>query len=133
MYESLNFDFETLQGQRVIAIRGTRLEADEVARSRCNELALHLEEVVLLVSVNKDTDEVIVTTCADGASLPGPHEWTDIEVLKEYVGYELGWSWIARNYLGYADTLMLSFSGIEPEIALCAVASALWIYRLTRI
>ena len=133
MHEPLNFDFETLHGQRVTAIRGTRLEADEVGRSRCNELALHLEDTVLLVSVNIDTDEVIVMTCADASSLTSANEWTEIEALKEYVGYELGWSWIARNYLGYADTLMLSFSGIEPEIALCAVASTLWIYRLTRI
>jgi hypothetical protein len=131
MSEPLDFDFENLHGQCVTAIKGANLQLDEVGRSRYQELVIVLEQGVLHLSVNTDTDEVIVRTDADAASLAG--FWVDVDVLKEYLGYELGWCWVARSYLGYADTLMVSFSGIEPEIAVCAVASRLWIYRMTRI
>ena len=85
------------------------------------------------VSVNVDTDEVIVREYPDASSLEAPLEWKNIDTLKEFVGYELGWCWIARNYLGYADTFMLSFADIEPELALVGIAPSLYIYRLTRI
>ena len=85
------------------------------------------------VSVNSDTDEVIVSAYPDASAIDSSQEWKNIATLKEYVGYELGWCWIARNYLGYADTFMLSFAGIEPEVALVGTASSLYIYRLTRI
>lgn len=90
-------------------------QVDQAARSKCDELALHLEQGVIHVSVNVDTDEVIVRAYPDASSLEVPLEWKNIDTLKEYVGYELGWCWIARNYLGYADTYMLSFADIEPD------------------
>ena len=133
MSEPLNFDWESVHGQRVTAIKGTKLRVDEVARSRCDELALHLEHGVVHVSVNIDTDEVIVRAYPDASAFDGSLEWKNIDILTEYVGYELGWCWIARNYLGYADTFMLSFAGIEPEVTLVGIASSLYIYRLTRI
>ena len=133
MSEPLNFDWESVQGQLVVSIEGANLQLDQVARSRCEDLALRLEQGVVHVSVNIDTDEVIVRAYPDASALDGSKEWKNIDILKEYVGYELGWCWIARNYLGYADTFMLSFAGIEPEVALVAMASSLHVYRLTRI
>ena len=134
MSEPLNFDWESVHGQRVTAIEGINLRVDQVARSRYDELALHLEQgVVVHVSVNIDTDEVIVRAYPDTSTLDSSLEWKNVDVLKEYVGYELGWCWIARNYLGYADTFTLSFAGIEPEVTLVGMASSLYIYRLTRI
>ena len=133
MSEPLDFDWESVHGQRVTAIEATNLQVDHVARSRCDELALHLEQGVVHVSVNIDTDEVIVRAHPDESALDSSLEWKPIDALKEYVGYELGWCWIARNYLGYADTFTLSFAGIEPEVALVGMGSSLYIYRLTRI
>ena len=133
MSEPLDFDWESVQGQRVVSIEGTNLQLDQVARTQCEDLALHLERGVVHVCVNADTDEVIVRAYPDASALDSSREWKHIDTLKEYVGYELGWCWIARNYLGYADTLMLSFAGIEPEVALVGMASSLHIYRLTRI
>ena len=133
MSEPLDFDWESVQGQRVLSIQGTNLELDHVARSQCEDLALHLDRSVVHVSVNADTDEVIVRAYPDTRALDRSREWKNIDTLKEYVGYELGWCWVARNYLGYADTFMLSFAGIEPEVALVGMASSLTIYRLTRI
>jgi len=133
MSEPLNFDWESVHGQRVTAIEGTNLQVDHVARSKCDELALHLEQGVVHVSVSIDTDEVIVRAYPDASAVDRSLEWKNVDTLKEYVGYELGWCWIARNYLGYADTFMLSFAGIEPEVTLVGMASSLYIYRLTRI
>jgi len=128
MSEPLSFDWESVQGQRVTAIEGINLQLDQVARTHCDALMLRLDNGVLHVSVNADTDEVVVKDSDDAGK-----DWAPVEALKEYVGYELGWCWIARNYLGYADALMLSFAGIDPEIALVGIASSLQIYRLTRI
>lgn len=133
MSEPLDFDWESVHGQRVTAILGTDLQLDQVARSTCEELALHLEHGVIHVGVDRDTDEVIVHAYPDASALVASAQWKAIDTLKEYVGYELGWCWIARNHLGYADTFMLSFAGIEPEVAFVAMASALHIYRLTKI
>lgn len=133
MSELLNFDWESLQGQRVTAIEGTNLRVDEVARLSCDELVLHLEQGIIHVSVNTDTDEVIVHAYPNANALKGSRAWKAVDTLREYVSYELGWCWIARNYLGYADTFMMSFAGIEPEVALVGMASSLQIFRLTRI
>ena len=133
MSDALNFDWESVHGHRVLSIQGTNLQLDQVARSQCEDLALHLEQGIVHVSVNAHTDEVIVRAYPHGSALDNSKEWKNIDTLKEYIGYELGWCWIARNYLGYADTFMVSFAGIEPEVALVAMASSLYVYRLTKI
>jgi hypothetical protein len=133
-YGPLNFDFEPLRGQRVISIEGTKVRRDREGCTICDDVALSLQEISLLVSVNLDTDEIILQLSKDpGSVVEAPATWTMLEPLNDYVGRELGWCWVGRNYLGYADTLVLSFSGIEPDIALCGLASSLWFYKIRRV
>jgi hypothetical protein len=123
-----------LRGQRVNSIQGTRVRQDKDGFSICDEVAVSLQETSLLVSVNLDTDEIILQQSKDvGSLVEVPSTLTTLEPLNEYVGRELGWRWVGRNYLGYADTFVLSFSGIEPEIALCGTASSLWVYKIRRV
>jgi hypothetical protein len=48
-------------------------------------------------------------------------------------GSEIGWIWSAKNSMGYSDMIALSFSGIEPDIAIVVAASKLNLYRINRI
>jgi hypothetical protein len=66
-------------------------------------------------------------------SLVNDEIWLDIDTLSSFVGSEIGWLWLSKNWMGYVDMATLSFAGIEPTIALVGAASKLSIYRLHKI
>jgi len=98
------------------------------------EVALCLERETLLISVNPSTDEIILESSSDRDTLLGPaRRWVSMSSLSQYVGKELGWSWMARDYRGYADLFILSFDAVWPQIAFCGAASSLWIYEMRQL
>jgi uncharacterized protein DUF6334 len=133
-HDLLNFDYELLHGQRVTSIKGSGVQRGKDGSTVCEKVAVLLERTALIISVNEDTDEVVVQE-AEGLWILAGHSssWTNLELLSEYLGRELGWCWVGRNYRGYADTFVLSFSGLEPEIAFCGVASSLWFYKMNKV
>lgn len=55
-------------------------------------------------------------------------EWSnanDSETWRMCIGKDFGWAWIAINQEDALDGLLLSFSGIMPQVFLTAVASSL--------
>ena len=86
------------------------------------------------IEVDTGTDEVLVlldkrtvgsrTTAASRARL-------DRGCLAELVGKRLGWSWTCYNSQGYRDAVMLSVSGVVPNVIFYAIASALCVSRVS--
>jgi hypothetical protein len=133
MKDPLNFDYDLLHAQRLVSIMGC---GAKVAKDglKVDKVAVCLQRSTLLISVNEDTDEIVLKVSEDKRAILGPaRRWKSLEPLTQYVGKELGWCWTARNYKGYADLFILSFHGIEPQIVFCGIASSLWIYRMKRI
>ena len=124
-------DYDTLHSQRLVSVRGRNTHRMSNGSTSCDALAFCLERDVLVVTVNADTDEVELAR-TDLEVVSNQDTWKNVVVLGEFLGKELGWCWIGRNYRGYADTLTLSFSGLDPELSLCGEGSALSIYKLQR-
>jgi Family of unknown function (DUF6334) len=133
MKDPLNFDYDLVLGQRVASIMGcgTKVGKDGI---NVDKVAVCMERSTLLISIDGDTDEIVLKVSEDRRAILAPaRSWKSFEPLATYVGKELGWCWRARNYKGYDDSFILSFHGIEPQIVFCAIASSLWIYMMKRI
>jgi len=118
----LQFDYEEVHGQTVTKVLGRR---DRPAG--WESIALIVEDRAVVLRVDPDTDELIVTL--EDASHLASHR-AEVEELSEFVGSALGWCWIGRNYRGYLDMFTLSFSGIEPQICFVGEASMLTIRHI---
>ena len=133
MGTSSQFDYGLLNGQRVESIMGLGVDNGK-AGLNAEEVALCLERETLLISVNPSTDEIILESSSDRDTPLGPaRRWVSMSSLSQYVGKELGWSWMARDYRGYADLFILSFDAVWPQIAFCGAASSLWIYEMRQL
>jgi hypothetical protein len=134
LYDPLNFDYELLHGQRIVAIRASGIKTfASDASTVCDEVAICLTDSALVVSVDLDTDQIKLQRIDDPEALAGLSAWDTFELLQDYVGQELGWCWVGRNYRGYADTFVMSFAGIEPQVALVGAASTLLFYKMLKV
>jgi uncharacterized protein DUF6334 len=132
MKTPLNFDYDLLHEQRLASIMGYGAKAAK-GGINVDKVAVCLERTTLLISIDEDTDEIVLTVSEDKRSLLGSsRSWKSLAPLTKYVGKELGWCWTARNYKGYSDLFILSFHGIEPQVMFCGIASGLWIYKMRR-
>jgi hypothetical protein len=134
LHDPLEFDYDLLHGQRVVSIKGCKVRRSRDGSTVCDKAVICLERIAFIIAVKEDTDEITLQREEDpGVPFQSSGGWKDLELLSKYVGRELGWCWVGRNYRGYADMFILSFAGVEPEIAFCGVASSLWIYRMQKI
>lgn len=129
--EILGFDYEPIQGQRLRRVLGNApLNCDD-GSVVFDDIRLHLDKCSLVFSVDLDTDEIICTLFNETDD--EDTTWVDVNALAPYINSDIGWLWVGRNWLGYADTVTLSFAGIEPSLMLVGVASKLNLYRLDKL
>jgi len=119
----LEFDWETLEGEAVLSVVGQ----PGVPRSDGSlcwwSVAFVLQRTSVVLTVNNDTDEIVVTLRENLPQDDGP--WLDVEPLSSVVGRKLGWCWLGWNYRGYRDTFTVGFDGIDPAYMFVAMASAM--------
>lgn len=123
-------EYEDFNGEIVTAIDCSKdessIEAEhlyfEYVRFWCDDK--HLE-----FTVNNDTDEIILTMRWNHFVLRESAEAAS--ELEHLVGRKLGWCWLAHNYLGYQDIALISFSGLEPQLALVGEGSYIKLFWLT--
>lgn len=130
----IEFDYELVQGQRLKqAVGRVPLICDDGSRV-FDEIELILEKCSLRFVVDGDTDEVICVK-AEGKleSQPVGEPLENVAALSRYLNTEIGWLWVGKNWLGYADMAVLSFAGIEPTVMLVGVASKLNLYRVDKL
>lgn len=90
-----------------------------------SRLAFDFGSTTLQVEAIADDDTVAISlrnrpTAQDGeidASTRQP--WCDL------IGKEFGWGWVTINQQGYLDGVLLSFSGITPQVVINVIASSL--------
>lgn len=115
----------------------TIVDAYAIRWARSKEYAaahLILDKGRCRIEVDIDRDEVLVFldkrhvgTRAAAAS----RARLDRGCLAKLVGKQLGWSWTCYNSQGYRDAVMLSISGVIPDVVFYAIASRLYISRVS--
>ena len=129
--EILGFDYEPIQGQRLIRALGKVPLSCDDGSVVFDDVRLHLDKCSLSFSVDLDTDEIISTLSKETHDEDAT--WVDVNALAPYINSDIGWLWVGRNWLGYADMVTISFSGIEPRLMLVGVASKINLYRLDKL
>jgi hypothetical protein len=123
---SLPFDIDLAQGRVVTAVLAQHDGADHWWA-----VALILGSDALVVEVDRDTDEVVLTY---GAVPTFEDElWRPANLLSEFIGQSLGWCWLGRNSQGYVDSFSISLSdGVWLDFCFVGAASSLTCRRLSR-
>ncbi|WP_419724227.1 DUF6334 family protein [Sphingomonas sp. HT-1] len=118
----LQFDYEEVHGRTVSGVVGRR-----DGPAGWDSIALVVEHRAVVLRVDPDTDEVVVTL-EDASDLASG--WIEVAEIADAIGSTLGWCWIGRNYRGYLDMFTLSSSGIDPQICFLGEASTLTIKHI---
>ncbi len=118
----LQFDYEEVHGRTVSGVVGRR-----DGPAGWDSIAFVVEHRAVVLRVDPDTDEVVVTL-EDASDLASG--WIEVAEVADAIGSTLGWCWIGRNYRGYLDMFTLSFSGIDPQICFLGEASTLTIKHI---
>jgi hypothetical protein len=126
------FNYEPVQGQRLERAEGSAPVIYDDGGVGYDSIRLILERCCLLMTVDDDTDEVFITL-ENKTEVDGGVQWRKVAFLDGYIGSEIGWLWRARNWMGYADMIALSLSGIDPKVAIVGAASKLSLYRIDRL
>jgi hypothetical protein len=131
----LHFDWEEeeIHGATIIGVMG---QPDYLPNGDISwwRLAILLGDKAIRISVNNDTDELIVTLEStvlpiEGEPLDLP--WINVAPLAALVGRELGWCWIGRNSQGYLDAFTIAIDGIDPDYMFVGIASSVDIRKIT--
>ncbi len=111
--EMLKFDYEKIHGKTITAVHGENARVMNDGRFDCDRIVIDVAAAALEISVNIDTDELIIElheprkNTADALS--------NIDDRLNLVGRTLGWAWTAKNYRGYDDAFMLALGDVVPE------------------
>ena len=129
----LQFDWDDVHGSPVVAILGdSEQRMNDGSLAWCS-VAIVLASRAVILSVNEDTDEIIVSL-GDANAVQGG-AWRPVAGLQFLVGEALAWCWIGRNWRGYLDAFTLAFGGfapdaLEPRVMFVGEASSLTCHLL---
>lgn len=108
---SLNFDWELVSGSRVVSVLGRHERQMTDAAFAWDEIAIVLGESAVVLTVNVDTDEIVVNLSA----VPTGDDWLEIVPLNRFVTKHLGSCWEVTNYRGYSDGFIVAFGDVLPD------------------
>lgn len=127
----LQFDWEEVDGANVTAVLATGSRVMSDGSLCCEQIAIVVGAKAVVMRVNDDTDEVIVSL-EDAATLSDA-SWQTLDPLVEISSRRLGWCWEGRNYRGYLDTFTIALQGIDPSYVFTGAGSALQCARVTSV
>lgn len=134
-----SFDWDRVDGQRVEAVLARKPRLLNNGTTAADAIYLCVAGLTIIINVNIDTDELALTL-TEG---PPPRRLSPLTPLRDLVGRPLGWAWEGRNYRGYQDTFLVSFSGypvddprhdrtspLDPDVMFIGCGSSVQIARL---
>jgi hypothetical protein len=128
----IDFDFDLVQDQIIRDVRGCSRAVLNDQSLQYDQVVLVLERHALAITVNQDTDELLVRLCIVSEATYDV-ALVDIPELQDCVGKHLGWCWEGRNSQGYWDMFTVSVSGIEPNFCFVGMASSVHLRRVRAI
>jgi hypothetical protein len=118
----LQFDYDEVHGSVATAVLGRR---EGVAG--WHGIAVVIGDRALMLRIDPNTDEITV----DLEAAPEANtDWIAVTEMSDFIGSELGWCWVGRNYRGYLDIFTLSFSGLEPQVCFAGEGATISIRRI---
>lgn len=129
---SMQLDWDEVDGRTVTDLLGLEAATMDDGSARWDAVAICVESVAVLVTVEPDTDQVIVSL----GDLPSSEGWSSIPSFSTAIGNKLGWCWIGINSQGYKDSFSIALSGIasdalDPRYTFVAAASSLSCFDLS--
>src|SRR5690348_11533929 len=128
----LKFDWEAVTEQPIAYIvgRGERQMSD--GSLAWDALAFVLGDSAVVLTVNTDTDEIVVAH----ESTPRSESWIAVAALSDAVGKPLGWCWVGTNYRGSRDSFTLAFGdevpdALQPRLTFLGEGSSLSCFEMT--
>ena len=127
------FDWDDVAYLGVIEILGLNGMTRSDGSARWDAIAIRTESKSVLVAVEPDTDQVIITI--EDKPEPFGDGWKSIPSLAYSTGRPLGWCWVGTNSQGYEDSFTVAFGGaagdaLTPRCMFLAEASSLCCFDL---
>ncbi len=98
-----------------------------VSEESVTVLVLDFGSKSLVIEAEAEDDTITIsigTAAAPGDAINDQQPWIDL------VGKPMGWGWVIVNQQGYFDGVLLSFSGVIPQLLITVVASSLKTKRI---
>ncbi len=122
----LPFDVDLIQDRIITAVL-----AQHDGVNRWWAVALMFGSDALVIEVDRDTDEVLLTYGV--VAEPEEEPWLPANLLSEFIGEPFGWCWLGRNSQGYVDSFSISLSDqVWPDFCFIGAASSLTCRRLSQ-
>jgi hypothetical protein len=131
-FAMLRFDWEAALDREIVAVRGLEERVISDGGLTWTSIAFDLADAVVVLRVDEDTDQIIVTLEAIEPT-DGGTQWVSVAALHSVVGRRFGWCWVSCNSQGYLDAFTVSVDGIEPNLMFVGVASTLECRRTTKL
>ena len=109
---ALQFDWDLVAHRPISAISGQNQREMSDGSPTWDALAVGVGDRAVVMAVNTDTDEIIVTYDA----MPEGDGWQSVAALAHVVGQSLGWTWVGTNYRGYTDSFTLALGDVVPDV-----------------
>lgn len=128
---SFRFDWDEVAYGTITEILGLNAAIMNDGTSRWDAVAICLGITAVVVTVELDTDQVIITR----EPPPVSEHWQPISSFEFAIAKRLGWSWIGINSQGYKDSFTIELSGdqtdvFHPRCTFVAAASSLACFDL---
>ncbi|MFC3600133.1 DUF6334 family protein [Sphingobium scionense] len=128
---SFRFDWDEVAHEQVTDVLGLDATVMDDGSARWGSVAICVGTTAVVVTVEPDTDQVIVAR----AALPSGSGWERIPSFDFAVAKPLGWSWIGINSQGYKDSFTVAFGdavpdALTPRCTFLAEASSLMCFDL---
>lgn len=127
------FDYEQIHGEIITAVCGEAPRVMNDGSFSCDRIVFKIASSMLEISVNIDTDELVVELHSSGEHTIST--LTDISDVLNVVGRTLGWAWTVRNSQGYQDGFMLALGkvvpdALDPAYAFIGAGSSISVYAI---
>jgi hypothetical protein len=124
----MRLDWEEVVDRPITSVFGLEAATMDNGSARWDAIAICIGSLAVLVTVEPDTDQVIVAL-SDPPVSPG---WASIQSFDSALGKKLGWCWIGINSQGYKDSFTIALGGLlDPHCTFVAEASSLICFDLT--
>lgn len=115
--------FHELDGAVLASVQEVRVD-DSLTR-----IVLELDARFLVIQVEAEADTIslsIHSASKEGKVVSKHQPWSN------FLGRPIGWGWVTINQQGYLDGVLLSFSGVVPEILITVLASRLQVMGIDK-
>jgi hypothetical protein len=87
----------------------------------------------LLIKAEPEDDTVVLSIIEHPSNEKEQVDVSGRKPWSQYIGLEFGWGSLVINQQGYIDGVLLSFSGIEPQLLINVAASSLKIMQIVKV